>query len=378
MHFLLRPCSKERKDRRSFSINFPCTRFRRYILFRIFPRICRLNCDIIQRTSVLLRKFLISEEKIQKFPLLSQYTLSFLFSIFKLSEWWHKRFHVLISKLNIILYLCFVDLLFTLLNLNKLEQLKFAKKEKYAYKRNSMKRSYFLSRKFLFDKIKVCTLTSHGAYICISALNIVYIMYGTRVCVKSYQDRAIFNVGSVVTWKGCHSGLSRFSSSISERLLRDDLRYVLLPARVSKCREMDLDALKHFPFLVRNTGALIARRGRREKWRKRSFQGMPIHGISLITETHRSVSRSLVVAPHTRDSGTHSEVPRRAFRPFSSFLCAHISPRNLMRNSMSAIVSSCKRGASRFGRIVLLHRRRFISRPLRFSRPQHSALLLVA
>jgi len=114
-------------------------------------------------------------------------------------------------------------MLFTLSNSNKL---KFAKGEKYACKRNSMKRSYFLSRKFFFNKIKVCTFTFLGTYIYAFVLNIVYIIYCTRVCVKSYQTRTSFNAENVIWGKGVvQREFSRFSFSIS-RVFSPISRYV--------------------------------------------------------------------------------------------------------------------------------------------------------
>jgi len=171
MHFL-HPCNKGRKDRRSFFINFPCTRFRCYILYRIFT-ICHLNCPIFQHTS----EFRISK-KIPDFRKNSEISIfiSIYISILNFQNHDINDFTYQFESWILFRAILFVDMLFTLLNLNK-KKLKFVKGEKCVYKRNSMKRSYFLGRKFLFDKIKVCMFTLHSMYIYIRfeyAHNILY------------------------------------------------------------------------------------------------------------------------------------------------------------------------------------------------------------
>lgn len=134
---------------------------------------------------------------------------------------------------------------------------------------------------------------------------------------KSYQDRAIFNAEGVTRKGWCYVEPPRIF--LFERCPSATVICTSTSSHLRR-REMDLDGLKCFLFLVRNTGALIARRAWREKWKKRSFQASPIQGISLITAHTERLSPLLLTRGfwHTVGGATMSisSVP-------SSFLSTH-------------------------------------------------------
>lgn len=169
-----------------------------------------------------------------------------------------------------------------------------------------------------------------------------YVIYCTRFCVKSYQTRTTFNAENV-TWKGRRAEFSRFSFSIS-RVFSSISRYVYELSPQS-CREMDLDELKRFPFLVRGTQGIDRSPNSKRKviFVEKTFLSSDIknssdngtHGrVSFIVAHVQLLTRDRWCCEHFIPSCISSVLSP----PFSSFLSKYIPLANLMRNSTSVIV----------------------------------------